>query len=201
MEQNKRRPGRPPEFERGDVVARAMQLFWSKGADASLDLVTVATGLHKPSLYAAFGGKRGLYLEALDSYLAEAGARTSEALSRESFRDALGAFFGADLEFFCGREGVRGCFLISTAIDAAAGDPAVRERVERVFSEMRAAMLSRVERAIAAGDLPRDISPDVITELIASTHIALSIEARSARPRSELEEKASRFVDFVMSLG
>lgn len=201
MEQNKRRPGRPPEFERGEVVARAMRLFWSKGADASLDAVTLATGLHKPSLYAAFGGKRGLYLEALDSYLAEAGARTSEALSRESFRDALGAFFGVDLEFFCGRKGVRGCFLMSTAIDAAADDPAVRGRVERVFSEMRAAMLARVKRAIAAGDLPPDVSPGVITELIASTHIALSIEARSGRPRSELEEKASRFVDFVASLG
>ncbi len=198
MEHNgPRRPGRPRAFDHEQVVARAIRLFWSEGADVPLDSVTAATGLHKPSLYAAFGGKRGLYLEALDAYVAEARARMDEALAKTPFGDALRAFFEVDLDVFCGHEGVRGCFLISTASDAAGDDPQVRERVEAVFAGMRLSMLERVRQAIEVGDLPATIDPQAITDLIASTHIALSVEARAGRSRAELEAKVRRFLDIV----
>jgi AcrR family transcriptional regulator len=166
-----------------------------------LNAVTAATGLHKPSVYAAFGGKRGLYLAALDAYVAEAGARMSDVLSREPFRDALRAFFDVDLEFFCGRDGVRGCFLISTASDAASDDPQIRARVEKVFDGMRQAMRARVSQAIEAGDLRAATNADAITDLIAATHIALSVEARAGVSRRDLEGRVHRFLDFIAPVG
>jgi AcrR family transcriptional regulator len=176
-----------------------MRLFWRKGANAPLDALTEATGLHKPSLYGAFGGKRGLYLAALDAYLADSGSRMAKALSLEPLAAALRAFFDVDLDIFLGSGGQRGCFLMSTALDRAANDPDVRKRVDRAFVGMRSAILARVEKAVAAGDLPPSAERELITDLITSTHVSLSVEARAGRGRSELEAKVHRLLALLCS--
>jgi AcrR family transcriptional regulator len=198
MEQkSKRTPGRPRSYDRDEVVGRARRLFWKEGAEAPIDEVSEATGLHKPSLYSAFGGKRGLYIEALDGYLAESGRRIAEALARVPLRLALEAFFEVDLETFCGADGERGCFLISTAIEASADDPEVRTRVERAFSGMRTAILGRVREAVAAGELSSDADAELVTDLVTSTHVSLSVEARAETSREALEGKVRRIIDLI----
>jgi AcrR family transcriptional regulator len=194
-----RQAGRPRNYDREEVVGRAIRLFWTRGADPPIDEVSQATGLHKPSLYAAFGGKRGLYLETLDRYLADSSCRITEALAMEPLLPALERFFEVDLDIFCSAGGERGCFLISTAIEASATDPAVGERVARAFSGMRTNILERVERAIAAGDLSRAPSADLITDLVTSTHVSLSVEARAGLTQRQLEEKVRRTLDLIAS--
>jgi TetR/AcrR family transcriptional repressor of nem operon len=189
--------GRPRSYNRDEVIGRALRLFWTRGADPPIDDLSRATGLHKPSLYAAFGGKRGLYLEALDSYLSESGRRMTEALATEPLLGALERFFEVDLDIFCGSDGQRGCFLISTAIDLSATDAQVRKRVNRAFSGMRANILARVEQAIAAGDVTHAVAAELVTDLITSTHVSLSVETRAGRSRQEMEEKVRRVLDLI----
>ncbi len=65
--------GRPRGYERDDVLERAMELFWAKGFEgAHLGELVDVTGLNRFSLYAEFGGKEGLFREALARYLDEA---------------------------------------------------------------------------------------------------------------------------------
>ena len=46
-----------------------MRVFWSRGYEGtSMADLTAATGLHSPSLYAAFGDKETLFREAVDHY-------------------------------------------------------------------------------------------------------------------------------------
>jgi AcrR family transcriptional regulator len=198
MEQKPVRPrGRPPKFDRDAVVDSARKLFWKGGAAVPIDEVSRATGLHKPSLYSSFGGRRGIYLEALDGYLADSGRRMAEALSRAPLQSALKAFFDTDMEIFLGRDGERGCFLISTAIEASADDPEIRARVHQVLAGMRSKIRDRVLRARDHGDLRPGADPDTITDLVMSTHIALSVEARAGRSRSELQQKVDRLLALV----
>ncbi len=142
MEQNSpRRPGRPPAFDRDDVVEKAQRLFWRDGATGvSLDSLSAATGLHKPSLYGAFGGKAGLYVAALDAYIERGAPDVRGALAQAPLRAALESFFEADLDIFCGTDERRGCFLVSTAIQAAARSPEVRSRVRVGFRRTATAL-------------------------------------------------------------
>ncbi len=57
---------RPREFDRDQVVDRAVDVFWRKGFEATSirDLVE-ATGLNRGSLYNTFGDKAGLFEAAL----------------------------------------------------------------------------------------------------------------------------------------
>jgi TetR/AcrR family transcriptional repressor of nem operon len=62
--------GRPRQFDEAEVLDAAIQAFWAKGYEATsmADLLEV-TGLHKGSLYQAFGDKHTLFVAALRRYL------------------------------------------------------------------------------------------------------------------------------------
>lgn len=62
-----RKTGRPLSFDRTQALDLAMDVFWRHGYDAtSISVLTGEMGITAPSLYAAFGDKHHLYLEALD---------------------------------------------------------------------------------------------------------------------------------------
>src|SRR5271166_5705935 len=64
-----RRRGRPRGFKPETALNQVMDVFWKDGfAATSLDDVSAATGLNRPSLYGAFGDKRTLYLQAYSQY-------------------------------------------------------------------------------------------------------------------------------------
>lgn len=201
MEQKgSRRRGRPPAYDREQVVDKAQRVFWKEGAaGASLDSLGEATGLHKPSLYAAFGGKGGLYLAALDAYIERGAPDVQGALARAPLREALEAFFEADLDIFCGPEGRRGCFLIGTAIEAAADDPAVRARVAAVFAGLRRTLRARIERAAADGELG-SAEVEAAIEIVFATHLMLAVEARAGADRADLRKRFAAILDLLEGL-
>ena len=60
---------RPREFDEEQVLDAAMRLFWIKGyPGTSLQDIVDATGLERPSIYNAYGNKRGVFHHALDRY-------------------------------------------------------------------------------------------------------------------------------------
>src|SRR5882762_9538829 len=73
--------GRPRAYDPQTALARAREAFWDSGfAATSLDELSAATGMKRPSLYGAFGHKRALYGQALDGY---------QSASRAAMRRAL----------------------------------------------------------------------------------------------------------------
>src|SRR6516165_1951960 len=108
-----RRRGRPRAFEPETALVQAMDVFWKDGfAATSLDDVSAATGLNRPSLYGAFGDKRALYLQAYGQYR----KRVNETLqplfqAREPLREKLKRILMTALDLYLsGEGGPRGCF-------------------------------------------------------------------------------------------
>lgn len=61
---------RSKEFDPDAALQQAMELFWEHGYEAtSLAQLTDRLGIGRASLYATFGDKRELYLQALRRYL------------------------------------------------------------------------------------------------------------------------------------
>ena len=201
-QKGKGRRGRPRGFDEREVVDKAQALFWEAGASGvSLDQLSAATGLHKPSLYGAFGGRPGLYVAALDAYIDRGAPNVSGALANKPLAAALSAFFEADLDVFCAPSHAPGCFLIGTAIEAAADNADVRQRVDMVFEGLRKILRKRVKVAVADGDLPNDSDVDAVTEIIFATHVSLSVEARSGSSRADLRKRFKHVVRLIETLG
>src|SRR3989441_13007661 len=61
--------GRPREFDREAALEQAIDVFWRHGYEAtSVSDLTAAMNINPPSLYAAFGDKEKLFLEAVERY-------------------------------------------------------------------------------------------------------------------------------------
>jgi len=83
--------------------------------------------MNRPSLYAAFGDKRDLYLKTLEHYREEGRALARHALAGEpTLRAFLKRFYDKALALYL-EGGPRGCYTIGTAATVAAVDDSVRE--------------------------------------------------------------------------
>ena len=95
-----KRRGRPRAYDPQVAIARAAEVFWKAGyAGTSLDDLVAATGMNRPSLYAAFGDKRDLYLKTLEYYRDEGRALAREALANApTLRVFLKRFYDSALD-------------------------------------------------------------------------------------------------------
>jgi len=72
VQKRTRAAGRPPNYDREAVIAKAMVAFWSDGYEATtLSDLERATGLDRSSIYNSFGGKSGLHELAVETYLTQ----------------------------------------------------------------------------------------------------------------------------------
>jgi len=183
--------GRPRTFDPDAALDAAMRVFWSRGyAGASMADLTAATGLNKPSLYAAFGAKAQLYLKALDRYGAQAGASHAALLEAEpDLRRALGAYLRSMAAMDTCREQPGGCFVVTGA--ASCGGGKLPEPVERALvaacAGARGALERRFASARAAGQLPAGADPAVLADLFATLLFGMAMRAKSGASRECLE--------------
>ena len=120
-----RRRGRPRQYDPERALANAAQAFWKYGyAATSLDDLVAATGMNRPSLYAAFGDKRDLYLKTLDRYQQRSRAIGQQIIAdNPRLRVFLRRFYDAALDIYlAGGDEARGCYSISTAPAQATTD-------------------------------------------------------------------------------
>ena len=175
-------------------MAAARDLFWANGlAATSYDELTAATGLHRPSIHAAFGDKRGLFAAALSRYLRDSAAMLAEALSRPTLAEAVLTFFASDLALFVTRAGGRGCYALGVAAEAGRGDPQLADLERSAWRSLNDAVAGRVARA-ADDELPAGLDQALTTDLILATHVALAARARAGEPPDRLQERVARFV-------
>jgi len=153
--------GRPREFDPEQVVQGAMDIFWSNGYQGtSLPDLLQATGLSRSSLYAAFGDKHGLFLLALDRYIANALARIDQEMDgqRDPW-DGLRLFLSGYVQRNSGAKGRKGCLVVATAMELAGKDADVERRIRGFFQAVEARLADTFERAQKEGTLADGLAP------------------------------------------
>lgn len=193
--------GRPRSFDTDEVLGRARDMFWRHGfAGTSMDQLSAATGLHKPSLYGAFGDKKKLFLAALDNYLAEVRAEFAEALAMPDLFESLETMFERAIDKFTQTEFGSGCFMINTALPEAATDPDISAVVRGAIDSLERAFLRRFERAIEDGQIPSTSDPETLAAIMSGGHSTLSARARAGYTREELRAVGRRTLALIRML-
>jgi TetR/AcrR family transcriptional regulator, copper-responsive repressor len=196
----RRRRGRPRGFKPETALTQAMDVFWKDGfAATSLDDVSAATGLNRPSLYGAFGDKRALYIKSYARYREDSRVALAAVFRIEApIRERLARMFAVALDIYLsGAEGPRGCFTVMTAASEAIADPEIRRFVLEGFQELDKAFASCFRRAIEQGELPATADPIVLAQLASATINTLAIRARAQVPRRELEAIVQGAIDVM----
>lgn len=193
----KRRPGRPRAYDPEVALERALETFWKKGYSAtSLDDLCAATGMNRPSLYAAFGDKRSLYLKALDFYGRSYAASVKQAFAADvPLQEGLLRIYEAALSIYVPRKGPpRGCFSVGTATTEAAADPDIRAALLRGVRNLDKAFDRRIRVAQEKGELSAEADPAVLATLASGLLHTIAIRARAGLPRADLDALTQKAV-------
>jgi AcrR family transcriptional regulator len=185
--------GRPRAYDPHEALARARDTFWRNGyAGTSLDDLSEATGMNRPSLYGAFGDKHALYLQTMERYV-EAGRTAMESAldSAVPLREALMRVFDGALGWYLpAHDAARGCLLIGTAAVEAVNDEAVRERLAAGLRTFDKAFERRLRAALAQGELPPDASAPMLARLASALLHSMALRARAGDSRASLRAMA-----------
>jgi len=194
------RRGRPRAYDTQAALKRATETFWKTGySGTSLDSIATATGMNPPSLYAAFGNKHALYLEALARYWEISLAAMREALAEDRpLGESLMLAFEAALSiYFSGKGSARGCFVIGTAVAESVDDPAIRSSVATGLRMIDTDFEARFRTAREKGELKQDADPATLAILASATMHTIAIRARAGARRTELREVARKAVSAI----
>ncbi len=170
-----------------------MFVFWRKGfAATSMNDLCDAMDVRSPSLYAAFGSKEALYLEAVEHYVRTVGASVWDKLvegatARAGVENLLLA--GSDT-LPKSRTKPAGCMAMLSAI----GDewPAViTDVVRKVRLEVLNQLRARLETAVAEGELPAATDVDGLSRFYLSVFQGMAVQARDGASRAELKTVAA----------
>jgi AcrR family transcriptional regulator len=185
-----KRRGRPRAYEPEVALGKALDLFRKDGfAATSLDDLSAATGMNRPSLYGAFGDKRELYIKSYQRYREDARAAMVDIFREDiPLRKRLERIYAIALDIYLsGDSGPRGCFTVMTAASEAVADPRIRAMVLEGLSELDKAFAACFRRGKENGELPDSADPAVLAQLASATIHTIAIRARAQVPRKELE--------------
>ena len=195
-----KRRGRPRAYQPEVALARALDVFWKEGfAGTSLDDLSAATGMNRPSLYGAFGDKRELYIKSYEAYRDRARVRMGEAFAVDQpLRDMLEKIYSIALDMYLsGKDGPRGCFTVMTATSEAVFDPKIRELVITGLDEMDRYFARILKRAQERGELPASADCEALAKLASATIHTVAIRARAKVPRAELDAIVKGALDVI----
>ncbi|QIP07691.1 TetR/AcrR family transcriptional regulator [Bradyrhizobium symbiodeficiens] len=198
-----KRRGRPRAYQPDIALGKALDLFRTQGfASTSLDDLSEATGMNRPSLYGAFGDKRELYIKSYQRYREEARAAMVEIFRQEMpVRQRLERIFASALNIYLsGDSGPRGCFTVVTAASEAVGDPEIRAMVLDGLTELDKAFTNCFRRAKEKGELPESAEPAVLAQIASATIHTIAIRSRARVPRKELEAIVKGAIDVMLGV-
>src|SRR5258706_3601885 len=180
-----KRRGRPRAYQPDIALAKALDLFRKDGfAATSLDDLSAATGMNRPSLYGAFCDKRELYIKSYRRYRQDARAAMQDIFREEQpIRQRLQRIYAVALDIYLsGEAGPRGCFTVMTAASEAVADPDIRAMVLEGFSELDKAFAVCFRRGQDKGELPESADPLGLAQPASPTIHTIPIRAPRPRP-------------------
>ncbi|MEO1201974.1 MAG: TetR/AcrR family transcriptional regulator [Pseudomonadota bacterium] len=186
--------GRPRQFDEEAALEAAMDAFWAKGYEAtSMADLCSSTGLHKGSLYQAFGDKHQLFMKALKAY------------SDQQFKEVAAAAFNADspieniksaVHVICGRAGqVNGCMMINSMVELAPHDPEVRETLQGFAQQRFRFMADLIGKAQQAGEIRADHDPVHLARQLMLTIAGGAVMVKSLLSIDDVQDAVETLID------
>ena len=178
--------GRPRSFDREQALERAMHVFWRQGYEAtSVSDLTRAMHINPPSLYAAFGDKEQLYLEALARYQQQRVESMAKWFDEEPTAKAAVRRLLTEAARELARAGApRGSMLVLSAMQCSSDALQAKVAVRR--ASVRALLKARIDRGRHEGELARGTDTDALVDFYSAVFQGMSVQANGGAGREPL---------------
>ncbi|MDI1285045.1 MAG: TetR/AcrR family transcriptional regulator [Reyranella sp.] len=191
--------GRLKEFDEGRAIDSAVDCFWARGYEAtSVRDLAEHMGIGGASLYNAYGGKRALFVTALERY---ANRSSRERIARLEAtgrpRQAIEAFLAEIIDRSLKDRQRKGCLLVNSALDVAPHDAEIGKVVAGYLEEIRAFFERNIEAGRRAGQIPRTIDAASVSAHLLGVLLGLRVLARTRPDRALLESVVRPALDLL----
>jgi len=184
---------RPREFNVDHALDQALQVFWSKGYEASSlrDLIG-AMGISKSSFYDTFGSKHELFLTVIDRYNSTVASCGLEALIQEAPSPKAGIrnLFHGIIETMTRGGEKRGCFINNCAVEVACSDPQAANRVSEGIARMEETFYCAIRRGQKLGEIGPDKEPRPMARYLTGMLNGLLVMGKANPDRRALQDVA-----------
>ena len=197
------RTGRPRAFDTQEALARALDVFWSRGyAGTSVQDLVDELAVQRGSLYAAFGDKHSLYLKAVELY---------DQRHREQLRAMLrsgpvlpvlrrmllepAALTGTPER----AEGRRGCLVGNTTAELVPGDEAARALAAAAYDGFISVVSEALRRAQATGEVTASATPEAQAQLLLVLFQGSALVSRATSDQDRLAAGVEAALDALRS--
>jgi TetR/AcrR family transcriptional repressor of nem operon len=184
---------RPREFDSDVALDRALDVFWTKGYEAtSLDDLCEVTGLSRSSLYGAFGSKKNLLLQTVERYAEQRTPNLVETLAQPiPVRDAFVALANQFIAQIVAGPGRRGCYLGNCAAELPRGERAALAKVRDGLAGTETIFGDALRRAKARGELAQDADPTALARFLTAAFQGLRLIGKVNPDRDTLTDIAT----------
>lgn len=179
---------RTKEYNRDDVLKKAVDLFWRQGYKASsvVDVVQ-ATGLNTASLYKEFGDKDGLFEEALEHYRRHIIGPRTQILTDQPNLEGVEAFLESVVKGAASGK-YKGCLMMNHLAQQHSVSRQAARQIGAFCGTMEALLSAALENAQAEGDIPADKDPAALASFIMCSVHGLVLYGRHANKKSAIPD-------------
>jgi TetR/AcrR family transcriptional repressor of nem operon len=172
---------RTKEFDRDQALKKAMMLFWAQGYTAtSVQQLLHVMGLSRSSMYAEFGDKRDLFVQAMSLYSSYSDALFEAISGANDPVSAVRNFYEVAFASQPGEWLARGCLLVNTILELRDVDEKLSFMAARYFDKIEKAFAECFRRCASNGSLQPGLDPQVLAAFIVTVIKGMRVAARQS---------------------
>ncbi|MDH5163888.1 TetR/AcrR family transcriptional regulator [Heyndrickxia oleronia] len=176
------------EFDEEKALDAAMHLFWEKGYSAtSLSDLTAKMGIQRPSLYAAFGDKEGLFEAALRRYTKLHASKVRIKLQNRPVKEGIRTFFEELVEEEFKKETDKGCFCINTMVELASHNEKFEILTREHQMYLSVLFQELIDEGIRNGEFTNNLNSKALAQMLVTSLVGLTVMIKSRPERSFID--------------
>ena len=181
---------RQKEFEREEVLEKALEVFWCKGYNAtSFQTLTEGMSINRQSIYDTYGDKHTLFIKALESYQRENSGQVCNIInadlpSKEVVRRLLEMIIG---ELTSDRSH-KGCFMVNAEVEVAPHDPEVSKLICANDQQVEDAFYLVIKKGQENGEIKNTEDARALARFTFNTVKGLRVTAKSTNDKAIFED-------------
>jgi len=183
---------RHKEFEREEVLEKALEVFWCKGYNAtSFQTLTEGMSINRQSIYDTYGDKHTLFIEALNYYYKKNGASISAHFSQQKpVKELLRSFFEKTIVETTAEQKTKGCFLQNVTLEMVPHDKDVVAIVNQNLDDLTKTFQTLITRGIKSGEIITSQTPASLAIYLVNTTQGLITLSKTATDKKKLRAVA-----------
>jgi len=194
--------GRKLSFDPSTALHQMMLVFWEKGFNGtSIDDLCRAVGVPKPSIYATFGDKETILVQALELYTSRTPQKNSETWRLDlPLRERLVELIMETDRCLApaGQAMPTGCFMVNTITEFTGVSERVDEAIRRLTKVSGDGMERFFALAVERGELRKGANPKMLAAQVGIFSGGLSVVKKKGLSRKKARELAEEFVGYLL---